>query len=186
VTLRCLGFLAYDGSASGVGVGRTWTRNGGDAIKRLLLLLATALVAAPRILAGEAPGHDEEKIAQAKILFEDYVRLERAFDPAVADLYADSALIQNRRAYPTGEVRSLTMPAPLYKEVLREVMPLAKARGDTSTYSQVTYAVDADQVRIAATRYSELKKYSSPLSLLVGPAENGKWLIYEERSESKP
>jgi hypothetical protein len=65
-------------------------------------------------------------------------------------------------------------------------MPLAKEKGDRSTYSDVAYTQDRERVRITATRYSELKKYSSPISLLVGPSDDGKWLIFKELSESRP
>ena len=41
-------------------------------------------------------------------------------------------------------------------------------------------------VRIAAQRFSELKRYTSPFSLLVGRREDGPWLILEETSESQP
>ncbi len=124
--------------------------------------------------------------AKAKQLFERYVALERAFDAAQADLYADDAKIQNTRTYPTGQKRTVEFPAPEYKKLLRAAMPLAKARGDTSTYSDVKYAQVGERVRITCTRFSELKKYSSPLSLLVGPGADGKWLIVEEISESQP
>ena len=45
---------------------------------------------------------------------------------------------------------------------------------------------EGERVRITCTRFSELKKYSSPLSLLVGPDKDGKWLIFEEISKSQP
>lgn len=91
-----------------------------------------------------------------------------------------------KRTYPTGEVRELTIPAPQYKELARATMPLAKARGDLSTYTNVRYAVEGEGVRIRAKRFSELKKYDSPLSLLVKPSASGSWLIQEELSESRP
>jgi hypothetical protein len=65
-------------------------------------------------------------------------------------------------------------------------MPIAKQRGDRSSYSDVTYALEGPNVRITATRFSELKRYSSPLSLLVGRRPDGRWMIYEELSESQP
>ena len=65
-------------------------------------------------------------------------------------------------------------------------MPLAKARGDRNTYSNVSYTREGQRFRIRASRFSELKNYTSPLSLLVGPSANGTWLIYEELSESGP
>ena len=127
-----------------------------------------------------------DSTAKAKELFERYVALEHAFDSAVADLYSDDAKIQNTRTYPTGEKRTLTMPAPDYKKLIKGAMSLAKARGDTSTYSDIKYIAEGDRVRITCTRFSELKKYSSPLSLLVGADKDGKWLIFEEISESQP
>lgn len=122
----------------------------------------------------------------AKALFEQYVQLEHAFDPAAADLYADDALIKNKRTYPTGQVRELTMPASTYKTLIRQAMPLAKLRGDTNTYSDISYAQEGAMVRIRATRFSNLKNYASPISLLVSPGDNGRWLIREELSESRP
>ncbi len=127
-----------------------------------------------------------EPVAKAKELFERYTTLGRAFDPTVADLYSDEAKIQNTRTYPSGEKRTLTFPAPEYKKLIRGAMPLAKARGDTDTYSDVKYVPEGERVRITCTRFSELKKYSSPLSLLVGLDKDGKWLIFEEISESQP
>lgn len=127
----------------------------------------------------------EESFAAAKALFERYVQLEHTFDPAVADLYADDALIQNKRTEADGRVREIRVPAPAYKDLIRKAMPLAKTRGDISTYSDVTYTMEGERVRIKATRLSALKKHISPFSLLVGPNGRGSWVIYEELSESQ-
>ena len=137
------------------------------------------------ILAALAATHASSEDA-ARQLFEQYVALGHAYDPAIADLYADDAFIKNKRTYPTGEVRELTMPAGKYKALIRQAMPLAKARGDRNTFSDVSYAPEGSRVRIRASRFSELKKYTSPITLLVGPSANGQWLIYEEVSESRP
>ncbi len=125
-------------------------------------------------------------IDKARALFKQYVDLEHAFDVTVADLYSDDALIKNKRTYPTGQVREMTFPAPQYKALIRQAMPLAKQAGDTSTYTDCKYTPEAARVRITCTRYSERKKYSSPISLLVGAGKNGKWLIFEELSASQP
>ncbi len=128
----------------------------------------------------------DDATAKAKEFFERYVVLEKAFDPSQADLYSDEAKIQNIRTYPAGQKRNLTMPATEYKKLIRSAMPLAKARGDTSTYSDIKYILEGERVLITCSRFSELKKYSSPLSLLVGSDKDGKWLISEEISESQP
>jgi hypothetical protein len=83
-------------------------------------------------------------------------------------------------------VRELTIPAVQYKALVRNSMSLAKSRGDFSTYSQVSYSDERDGIRVKAVRYSVLKKYESPLALLVAPDAHGKWLIREEISESQP
>ena len=129
---------------------------------------------------------DASPVDEAKRLFDRYVALERAFDPALAELYSSDAVIRNKRRYPTGQVRELTIPASKYKELIRTSLPLAKARRDTNTYSDVGYVEEDGRVRVTATRFTNLKKYSSPMSLLVGPSNTGRWLIYEEISESQP
>ncbi len=144
----------------------------------LTFLLLTITVAS-----GLASTDDLDK---AKALFKQYVALETAYDPAVADLYVENAVIRNKRIYPTGQVRELTIPAAQYKTLIRTAMPLAKARGDYSTYSETSFTQEGQNVRIRAIRFSVLKQYSSPISILIGPDSSGMWAIFEELSESQP
>jgi hypothetical protein len=126
-----------------------------------------------------------DPIAQAKALFQRYVELEHAFDPAQADLYSDKATIKNKRIMPDGKVVPLTVPALRYKKVVRDGMAKARKDGDIANYTGDTYTLEkGGRVRIRVTRYLALKKYSSPMSMLVGPDETGKWVILEEESES--
>lgn len=125
-------------------------------------------------------------VDQAKVLFNKSVKLGNAFDPAVADLYSDSAVIRNTRRYPNGAIRIMTFTGKQYKELIRLVMPLAKARNDKSRFSQVTYKRIGGKVKISAKRYSLLKKYTSPLTVIVAPDSKKRWLIVEEHSESRP
>jgi hypothetical protein len=147
-------------------------------VAALFVILYTALA--------EAQGLSADGRAKAEQLWARYVALEAAFDPAVADLYADDALIRNRRTYPTGEVREVTVPVAQYKVLVRQAIPLAKARNDLSRYSGCTYAAERERVRIVCARFSVLKNYTAPISLLVGPGPAGSWLIFEELSESRP
>lgn len=151
-------------------------------LQRIAPVVVIACLAAP-VLHGQAA----TPVENATKLFERYMALENAFDTAVADLYADDAVITNKRTYPTGEVRQLRLPAPQYKELLRQAMPLAKQLKDTNRYSECLYApLPADRVEIKCDRYSERKKYTSPIRLLVGADARGTWLILEEHSESIP
>lgn len=146
-------------------------------MKHLLFALAVTMLA--------MSSHAGPATNEAKKIFESYVDLERKFDPAVADLYSDDATIKNTRRFPDGTSRTMTMPAPKHKQLLRQYMPLAKARGDTTKYSDVAYKEEDGKVRVTATCYSDFKKYSSPLSLLVAKKDD-KWLIVEEITESRP
>jgi hypothetical protein len=124
--------------------------------------------------------------AKARAVFEEFVRLGEAFDLALVDLYADTAKISNRRVFPDGTSREMAMPAASYKPLLRRVMPVAKEQNDISRYSDVRYTVEGGNVRISATRYSVMKDYSAPHSLLVGPDADGTWRVLEESGESRP
>ena len=150
----------------------------------LSVLLAQHLLLVLAVSAA-APQEKQTPVAQARAFFDRFISLEQAYDVEVADLYADDAVIRNKRIYPNGEVRELSFPAAKYKALIRQAMPLAKQRGDRSTYSQCSYELQGSRVRISCSRYSELKKYRSPYTLVVGPGRAG-WQIFEEISESRP
>lgn len=142
--------------------------------------------AAPATAPATAPASQPAENSPAARLIQRMEQLGRAFDPALADLYHDDAVIRHTRIYPDGRSRSMTIPAPKYKAMLRNLMGVAKARGDVSTYSEIKFTAEGDRIRVDATRYSELKDYQSPISWLVGPGEGGEWVIFEEISESRP
>ena len=146
----------------------------------------TNLLASLALLFAAAAAQANEAIQQAQVLLTKYVETYHAFDPAVADLYSDEAVIQNTRTYPTGEVRKLAIPAPQYKALLRQTMSLAKQRGDRSQYTEPKFSQEGAAVRIHLTRYSELKQHTSPMVLLVAPDTAGRWVVLEERTESIP
>lgn len=152
----------------------------------LAALFITAAPTVPAHAAKPAKTQASPQEAKARAVFDDYVRLGEAFDPALADLYADTAKISNRRVFPDGTSREMAMPAPSYKTLLRQVMPVAKEQNDVSRYSDVRYAVEGENVRIGATRHSVMKDYSAPHTLLVGPDTDGTWRVLEESGESRP
>jgi len=107
------------------------------------------------------------------------------YDPGLADLYADEALIKQRRKMPMGEPQDVMIPAAKYKTLLRQNIATAKARGDRSTYSDVTYTREGEFIRIDALRSTEMSKRITPFSIVVGQSPSGTWLIYEEVSASR-
>lgn len=152
------------------------------------MLLALLLGLSAWTVQARDPAKSTESAAerQAHALFDRFVELGETFDPAMADLYADTAKITNRRVLPDGTSREMAMPAPSYRTLLRRIMPAAKESNDIDRYSEVRYTVEGDNVRIRATRHSVLKDYSAPHMLLVGPDTDGTWRILEESGESRP
>lgn len=123
-------------------------------------------------LASCAPAWAQDSgVDAAKQFFARYVALEQAYDPALGELCAGEAFIKKRQNLPMGEPRDVTVDVPTYKARLRQLMSVAKGRGDRNTYSKVSYTPEGAFVRIHASRLSDLDKRTSPMSLLVGPAE---------------
>jgi hypothetical protein len=148
-------------------------------VRKLKLVAVLAGVALPLVAWGQAAGIDT-----AKQFFAQFVALENAHDPALADLYADEAFIKTRRKMPMGNPQELTTPAAKYKAQLRQQMATTSAHGNRSAYRDVSYTPEGSFVRIEALRVSEPSGTASPVSLMVGPSRGGKWLIYEALSES--
>ncbi|HSD16610.1 MAG TPA: hypothetical protein VLC71_05025 [Thermomonas sp.] len=124
-----------------------------------------------------------QTMADAQKLFEQYQDMQRNFDPAVAGLYCDTAVIRKTGTSSTGERRTKSLPAPKYKEFIESAMFLAEETGDYIAYSNVRFAQEPGGIRINADRYSVLKTNSSSVSLLVGSC-NGQPAIIEELSQS--
>lgn len=124
-------------------------------------------------------------IDSAKALFARYVNLSQAYDPAITELYADDAVIHARKIYKDGRVREMDITVSEYKPLIKSSLPIAKDRGDGSTFDKVSYVQEGAKVRITATRYSILRKNHSPHSMLVAPDPSGKWLIVEETAQAQ-
>lgn len=72
-----------------------------------------------------------------------------------------------------------------FKQTISQAMPLVKERGDTDTFSDVKYTVISnDTVKIEATRYNHLYKYTSPYSSILEKSDTGEWLITVEMFEA--
>lgn len=154
-------------------------------MKRTFATVAILALALCQIVAASPTATPKgDAITRAKAFFKHYVALEHAFDPAMVNLYSDSAVIKNKRYMPDGKIVPMTVPASRFKKALQDYMPKARQIGDVSTYTNDTYTMEGNRVRINVTRYSSVEKVSSSVSILVGPDPSGKWLILEEVSES--
>lgn len=108
------------------------------------------------------------------------------FDVAVAECYSDKAEMSHTRKFPNGTTRTLELSGVQMKKLIVETMPIAKQLNDYDTLSNLTYKAKGKRFHVFATRYSERKKYYSPIYFLVGRDASGAWKIYEEISESQP
>jgi len=148
---------------------------------------AMAVAAAPAAAAAATTEATGAARKSAEALFNRYIDLEHAFDPALVDLYADDAHIQSRVIVPGRPPTVRNWSGAEYKDLLRRALAKAKEkRQDLNYYSAVTYLREGSRVRIKAMRYAELQKAVSPVELLVGPGGGGSWRIFEELSESHP
>jgi hypothetical protein len=137
-------------------------------------------------LGGMSAAATADPIADALALFHDYEARSTRFDPTLADLYSDNAVIRSKRLDPRGGVRELSFSGSKWKLMIRAAMPIAKMRGDTNRFDELSARAAGDAVIITAKRHSELKGYTSPFRLVVRRDGSGSWKIVEEDTETQP
>ncbi len=120
----------------------------------LILLLATLPLSANEPLPADADS--------ARAFFDRHNALGDAFDVALADDYADTAVIKSERVYQHGLKRDIEVSAAQWKMLINTGMELSRARGDRSEYSQVRVETDGQRATVRATRYSVLRCYEDP------------------------
>lgn len=118
--------------------------------------------------------------------FEEWVALERTFDPAVVELYADDAVIHFLRRFADGTEQSLKLDGKKWKQLLLSGLDVAEQRGDVSEYSDITVALSetGDRATIRAIRYSALKCFTDRAFYVVVERRGAGLRIVEEYGES--
>src|SRR4249920_3250274 len=111
----------------------TFPVNGGTGSIYTMVQNGVAVIAAGLAIAAAAWAQDSG-IDAAKQFFAQYVALEQAYDPSLADLYAEAALIKTTRRPPMGDPVDSIVPVAKYKTQVRDLAPVAKIRGDHNTY----------------------------------------------------
>lgn len=121
------------------------------------------------------------------LFFDKFTALGQAFDPAMAELYADAAQIHSVRRYQHGLERDLKMAGDEWKALLREVLPLARKLGDKNNFSNVLITETETGFTVAAHRYSVRQCYiDENYYLKLVHDAGGKLVIMEEYSETQP
>lgn len=142
-------------------------------------LLTTLLLSAAQ---GPAQDRPDASLERARQVIESYVNLERAYDPRLADLYADEAVIKANTNGPNGESQWVTAQGWQYKKMVREAMPKFRAQGFKASYSAARYEMSGKNVRVSVVQYVDKSRASHPIQWTIGPGRTAQWLILEEVS----
>lgn len=140
-----------------------------------MLLLAMTLIAA-----AQAQERPDASLERARQVIESYVKLERAYDPKLAELYADEAVIKSNQSGPNGESQWVTAQGWQYKRMIRDAMPRSRALGYKASYSGARYELAGKNVRVSVTQYVDQSRSSYPIQWVIGPGRTSQWLILEE------
>lgn len=138
---------------------------------RILLVLLLVTV---------APAAHADPVASAQAFFTDFTKRTNDFDPGVAALYSDTARIITLR----DGVKRMEMPGSQWKALLVKVMPIAKKRGDTSTFDDVEVSAHGDGYRVTATRFPAVKCVPDENYHLDIETSGDSWTIIEEYAET--
>lgn len=149
-------------------------------MRRIVMILMACGIASGAVA---DPSLDRE----ARDFLARYIALGEAFDPAVAELYADDALVKAYRRYPFGLERAMEMSGVAWKELIRTAMPWAKAQNDRSDFRVPEFQVDGGRVKIKANRYSFRKCYlDTGYYMILARQPDGSLRIVEEYTETQP
>jgi hypothetical protein len=130
-------------------------------------------------------GEDKDWLKGARECMDLHFKLADEFNPLMANLYSDDALIQNTVLNSDGSQQTRVIPASYYKSIIAKAMCMAKEMGDIYTYSNLEFKKEGDRVRVTYVRYSHLRDYSSPVSMLMGLDGDEAGMVFEELSVMK-
>lgn len=136
------------------------------------------------LLALSIPAARAEEPGKFDIFFSEFETLNNQFDAKVAERYSDDAKITALRIQPDGTEKVVVFDGKKWKQLIRDLMGLAKERGDSSNYSNVKIAVDGNTAKITASRYSALKCYLDNDYFLVVTSGDQRMEIIEEFSKA--
>ncbi len=116
---------------------------------------------------------------EVEAFFEAHVKKAAAFDPSIAEDYADDATMRL-----LSEDRTVEMSGEQLKAQLPTMLEAGKASNDVSTYSKVKVKEAGDRYRITARRFSEAKCYLDKDYEMVVEEREGAYRVVEEQMRS--
>lgn len=127
-----------------------------------------------------APGKElAVDLAGARRFFDRFIDLERDYDPAMLELYADTAVIKTTRKGGDGQIKESQVKMADYRKQAEKALPAAKTSGESYAYADVKVEpVGPSRARISGTRTAERSGASTPFYLVAREGSKG-WRIVE-------
>lgn len=124
--------------------------------------------------------------ADALAVFKEYVARSDRFDVAIADLYADDAVIKAKRLSPDGRMQTFMFTGRQWKALIPQAIPLAQQLDERNSFQDVSVKPSNTGIMITARRYSRVEDSTTPWAILVTKQQTGGWKISAEIIESRP
>ncbi|WP_420467018.1 hypothetical protein [Panacagrimonas sp.] len=134
-----------------------------------------------------APAGDRPPdLTAARHFFDRYVELERGFEAARFDLFAPGAIVTRVQTDSQGQPETLELTLEEHRAQTLRSLQQAQAKSDTYSYADVAVEAREDgNVRISATRISDLSRKSTPFELVIEP-EADSWQVVELQLRAEP
>lgn len=122
-----------------------------------------------------------EDVRAARAAFDALIALEAAYDPRVAELYADDGVVVEQRI-DQGQARpAREIPMRRYKAALAQALAIsAKAREQASHEGVEAIAIAPGWVRIRSMRRSSQSRAAAPYEAVLRRMEDGAWKVVKE------
>ena len=128
------------------------------------------------------PAHAGTK--EYKKFFKRYDARSKKFDVKVAEMYSDDANIRALQKRDDGTEKIMKMTSSQWKEMIKDIMPYAKKRGDISNFKNIKVEETGNRAKISASRYSKLKCFTDDKYYMIVEKSGKKLQIVEEYMES--
>ena len=149
-------------------------------------LRAVAVVACLLILSSCIFGNKMSE-NDAKLFFNEYVRLNGNFDASVADLYAKDASISVYQISMKGDVKEQKYNGENWKVLVEQALREAQHKGHVDAFTNIRIDLDGSTAKIKADRYCEGKCYVDyGYYMVIKKKGSGDYQIIEEHMETLP
>lgn len=117
----------------------------------------------------------QSEATKARAVFDEIQEHATEYDPGISSFYADDAVITASR-----DERAMSLNGAQYAKLVELAMPVAKTRGDRSSFSNIRVEPVNGVWRIRADRYSHLRCYTDDSYSMDLAQRDGKWVIVAE------